>query len=152
MKKVAKSLFALVLTTSLLLTACGGEEPEGTESSDDMVSESTNPDGQQPLELSVEFETVEKRILIASLMRQRNDLQYRIQEIKSAADTTINTASPAGDLEQLQTYVDSIDKEIANVRNTPSENLREAEETAMAAIEEAGALLQSSYMRIDSGF
>jgi len=163
MKKVAQSLFALVLTASLVLTACGGgdekepatsTEPESLAYPEDKVLDNTNLDDRQPLELSKEFETVEKRILIASLMRQRNDLEYRIREIKTAADTTINPypAPPAGDLEQLKTYVDNIDKEIAKVRNTPSENLAEVEETALAAIKGAGALLQSSYMRIDSGF
>lgn len=155
MKKIAQSLFVSALIASSLLTSCGGgEESDGTEYPDDMVLEDTNLDGQQPLELSKEFETVEKRILMASLMRQRNDLQYRIREIKTAADTTINPypAPPAGDLKQLQTYVDNIDKEIAKVRNTPSDRLADVEETALAAIEGAGALLQSSYMRIDSGF
>jgi hypothetical protein len=162
MKKIAQSLFALLLTTSLLLTACGGDEkepatstePESLAYPEDKVLENTNLDNRQPLELSKEFETIEKRILLASLMRQRNDLQYRIREIKTAADTAINPypAPPAGDLEQLQTYVDNIDKEIANVRNTPSDRLADVEETALATIEGAGALLQSPYMRIDSGF
>lgn len=136
------------------LAACGGEESEGVEYPDDMVLEDTNLDSEQPLELSKEFESVEKRILMASLMRQRNDLEYRIREIKTSVDTAINPypAPPAGDLEQLIDYVDKIDSEIAKVRNTPTESLSSVQEAAMAAIEGAGALLQSSYMRIDSGF
>lgn len=155
------SLFSIAFLLFGLL-ACGGDEkepatstePESIAYPEDKVLENTNLNDRQPLELDKEFESVEKRILIASLMRQRNDLEYRIREIKTSVDTTINPypAPPAGDLEQLITYVDKIDLEIAKVRRTPNENLEEVQKAAMGAIEGAGALLQSSYMRIDSGF
>lgn len=155
MKLFSASLFATVFT--LMLFACGGDdkepatstEPESLAYPEDKVIDDTNLDTRQPLEFDTEFESIEKRILIASLMRQKTDLEYRIREIKNQPG---GTTPPAGDLAQLQTYVDKISKEISQVRQTPDENLAEVEETATAAIEGAGALLQSSYIRIDSGF
>ncbi|MGB3586990.1 MAG: hypothetical protein WBA23_10640, partial [Tunicatimonas sp.] len=124
-------------------------EPDSLAYPKDKVLDDTNLDNRQPLEFTTEFESVEKRVLIASLMRQKTDLEYRIREVKNQPG---GTTPPAGDLQQMKTYVDDISREIAKVRQTPAENLAEVEKTATAAIEGAGALLQSSYMRIDSGF
>ncbi|WKN46146.1 hypothetical protein [Tunicatimonas pelagia] len=134
--KTYSLLFAVIFALGLL--ACGGGESEETE-----VSEEAG------LEMKTEFESVEKRVLMASLIRQKTDLEYRIREIQSHPG---GTTPPAGDLGQLKTYVDDISREITKVRQTPDGQLAEVEKTAMAAIEGAGALLQSSYMRIDSGF
>ncbi len=134
--KLYSLLFAIILACGL--SSCGGSESEEGE-----VSEEAD------LEMDTEFESIEKRALIASLMRQKTDLEYRIREVKSQPS---GSTPPAGDLGQMKTYVDDISREIAKVRQTPDGNLAEVEKTAMAAIEGAGALLQSSYMRIDSGF
>lgn len=173
MKKVSLLLPALVLIGGLFLASCdrGDEykqaEGDGATASagdstsgeyneeeaqypEEKVQDDTNLDDEDPLTLTSGHEDIQKRVLMASLLRQKNDLQNRIREIKSQSGSA--TTPPAAEMDQMETYVGRLDEEITKVRQASSGSLGQVEESAQGAIEGAGALIQSTFIRVDSGF
>nr|WKN39839.1 hypothetical protein K4G66_14175 [Tunicatimonas sp. TK19036] len=168
MKKVTYLLATTVLAGSLVLSSCDrgddykqNEDGEATASSgegefneeeamypEEKVQDDTNLEDGEPLDLDSEYEPVKKRVMIASLLRQKNDLQNRIREIKMQSSATASE----GDMGQMQDYVERIDTEITSIRRTPNDRISQVEKSAQTTIEEAGELLQSTKMRIDHGF
>ncbi len=120
----------------------------------DMVKDETNlaPGDNMPMEIGGITSSLEKQQLLALLMRQKTNMAYRIEELEDMpGDATDNTVV-RGDIDKLRLYIDKLDQEIVDVRKAQPESMMEATESALGAIKGAGALMQSSVMRIDRGF
>ena len=176
MSRFFKSSYYTValLASMLLLTQCGGQGEDykqeedavatssnGTDSSStgsnyppDKVLEETNIDDEDdaPLEIGEVTSVLEKRKLLASLMRQKTDMAHRIQELKNLPGDASDNTVIQGDIDKLRTYINKLDQEIVDVRKAEAGSIEEVSESALAAIKGAGALMQSSVMRIDRGF
>lgn len=170
MKKITYLLSTIMLAGGFILSSCDrgddykqNEDGEATAASgeynedeamypEEKVQENTGLEDGEPLELDSEYETVQKRVLMASLLRQKNDLQNRIREMKGHPASAETTTAPVADLGQMQAYVKRIDDEITSIRRTPNGRIPQVAESAQGIIQGAGALLQSKYIRIDSGF
>jgi len=150
------SLFSLSLAIAFLLSACGGGEKESATSQtgdvaypEDKVIEDTNLDDDKPLELDSEEMSLEKKKLLATLNKQRTELENQIRQLEDMPGNYNDTTTLAGNIEKMKQYLDKLDTEIAQVKEAGEENFDEAAETAQAAIEGAGALMNSKDMRIN---
>lgn len=160
-------LLALSLT-ALLFVRCGSEGEDYKENQagtgdgadttvagypSDKVQEETNlEEGDDPMEVSEITSSLEKQKLLALLMRQKMDMSYRIEELANAPGNSADNTVVQGDIDKLQLYMDKLDQEIVDIRKAPTGSMKEATESALGAIKGAGALLQSTVMRIDRGF
>ncbi|MEQ9442093.1 MAG: hypothetical protein RIG62_23840 [Cyclobacteriaceae bacterium] len=165
MKKVTHLLFTTVLCSTFLLGSCdrGEDYKQNDDASsaeynedeamypEEKVQDDTNLEDGDPLSMEGGSENIEKRILMASLLRQKTDIEDRIREMKMQP-VSVDASSPAGNLNELEGYVAQLDKEITQVRRTPDNRLSQIQKSAMSTIEEAGALLQTTYIRVDRGF
>ena len=166
-----RSPYALltVLLSLALFFRCGeggsdykeneGEETATTDSAGnayprDMVKEETNlaPSDVMPMEIGGITTSLEKQQLLALLMRQKTDMAYRIEELERMPGDASDNTVVQGDIDKLRAYIDKLDEEIVDVRKAQVGAMEGATESALGAIKGAGALLQSSVMRIDRGF
>ena len=119
----------------------------------DEVREETNLDGDYlPMDLGETTSLIEKRKLLALLMRQKNDMEQRINELENQPGNPSNNTVVEGDIDKLRLYVEKLDLELVKVRKSPAGSMKEVSESALGAVKGAGALMQSSVMRIDRGF
>ena len=118
---------------------------------EEKVLDETNLDSEKPLETGTAISLIEKRELLASLMRQKTEIMYRIAELSEQSRQNPTTVI-RGDIDKLQVYLEKLDKEITKVRAASPNDMQAVGESAKAAIKASGALMQSSVMRIDRGF
>ena len=120
----------------------------------DKVQEETNleEDDYLPMELGESTSLIEKRKLMALLIRQKNDMEERINELENMPGDASNNTVVQGDIDKLRLYLDKLDLEILKVRKVQAGSMKEVSESALGAVKGAGALMQSSVMRIDRGF
>ena len=120
----------------------------------DKVQEETNleEDDYLPMELGESTSLIEKRKLMALLIRQKNDMEERIKELENMPGDASNNTVVQGDIDKLRLYLDKLDLEILKVRKVQAGSMKEVSESALGAVKGAGALMQSSVMRIDRGF
>ena len=119
---------------------------------EEKVLDDTNLDSDQPLETGAAISLIEKRKLLASLMRQKTEIMYRIEELSSQSRNQDTASVISGDIDKLRTYLDQLDDEITKVRVANPNDMQQVEESAQAAIKASGALMQSAVMRIDRGY
>lgn len=163
---------AIALASLLLFTRCGGygedymegdDEAAATDSvaSDvayprDEVREETNleADGDYslPMEMGEAASRIEKKEILALLLRQKTDMMYRIEELEALPSDASDNTVVRGDIDKLRTYIGKLEAEIVDVRKAKVGSMPEVAESALAAVKGAGALMQSSVMRIDRGF
>lgn len=117
---------------------------------EEKIQEDTNLKDGEPLELSGSM-NIQKKILIATLNGQRNDLEAYMRNLKQAPGSTEDSSILQGNVEKLKAYLDKLDLEMAKVRAVGEENFEEVAESAQGAIEGAGALIVSREMRITEG-
>ena len=134
--------------------AAGATDSTGNAYPRDMVQEDTNlePEDDMPMEVSQISSTIDKQKLLALLMRQKTDMRYRIEELEAAPGDASDNTVVQGDMDKLRLYVDKLDQEIVNVRKAQAGSMKEAAESALGAIKGAGALMQSTVIRVDRGF
>lgn len=119
---------------------------------EEKIQEETNlEEDDDPLELDGVL-SVQRKMLIATLNGQRNDLEAYIRTLQQAPGTTEDSSVLEGNVEKLKTYLNKLDLEMAKVRAAEEENFGQVAESAQAAIEGAGALVASRNMRIDQGY
>lgn len=118
----------------------------------DKVQEETNLEDNTPMELGEVTTLIEKRELMALLLRQKNDMEQRINELENQPGNASNNTVVQGDVDKLRLYLDKLDLEIVKVRKAQAGSMGEVSESALGAVKGAGALMQSSVMRIDRGF
>ena len=120
----------------------------------DKVQEETNleEDDYLPMELGEATSLIEKRKLMALLIRQKNDMEERINELENMPGDASDNTVVQGDIDKLRLYLDKLDLEILKVRKVQAGSMKEVSESALGAVKGAGALMQSSVMRIDRGF
>lgn len=120
---------------------------------EDKVQENTNLTDNKPLELKTdEFQSLDKRILLATLNRQKTLVEYRIKEMKSGGSDITEGATTAENEQQLQTALQQLDQEIVKVRSASAEELDQVAESAQAAIKVVGERMESDRMQIQLGF
>ena len=120
----------------------------------DMVKEETNlaEGDNMPMEVAEVTSAIEKQELLALLMRQKTNMSYRIEELENLPTNASDNTVVQGDIDKLRLYLDKLDQEIVDVRKASAGSMKEATESALGAIKGAGALMQSSVIRIDRGF
>ena len=118
----------------------------------DKIKDETNLNSNDPIELDSEFESIQKKKLLATLNRHRTNLERTISDLKNAPGDSEDSSTIAGNIEKLKLYREKIDLEIAKVRAVGEENFAEIAENAQAAIKGSGALMQSENMRIQQGY
>jgi hypothetical protein len=134
------------------------QAPTGTDDENayprDEVQEETNLDQDDylPMELGEVTSLIEQRKLLALLLRQKNDMEQRINELKDMPGDASDNTVVKGDIDKLRLYLVKLDLEILKVRKAQPGSMREVSESALGAVKGAGALMQSSVMRIDRGF
>lgn len=117
------------------------------------LQENTNLTDDQPLELEGdEYQNLDKKILLATLNRQKTLVEDRIEEMENTPQNDADDSTLKGNIQQLRTYQKKLDVEITKVRNADAAQLSEIAATAQAAIKGAGTIMQSSRMQIDRGF
>ena len=119
---------------------------------EEKVLDNTNLDSDKPMETGSAISLIEKRELLATLMRQKTEIMYRIEELSSQSQNQDTATVVGGNVDKLRTYLDQLDDEITKVRAADPNNMQEVGESAQAAIKASGALMQSSVMRIDRGY
>lgn len=120
---------------------------------EEKVQDNTNLTDNRPLELRTdEFQSLDKKILLATLNKQKTLIEYHIKELESDVGTLAGASNGGGNMQQLEAQLQKLDQEIAKVRNTSAEELDQVAESAQAAIEEAGALVVSNRMQVQLGF
>ena len=119
---------------------------------EEKVLDNTNLDSDKPMETGSAISLIEKRELLATLMRQKTEITYRIEELSSQSQNQDTATVVGGNIDKLRTYLDQLDDEIAKVRAANPNNMQEVGESAQAAIKASGVLMQSSVMRIDRGY
>ena len=119
---------------------------------EEKVLDDTNLDNDQPLETGSAISLIEKRELLALLMRQKTEMMYRIEELSSQAQNQDTASVISGDIDKLRTYVDQLDDEITKVRVATPNDMQEVGKSAQAIIKASGALMQNAVMRIDRGY
>ena len=163
----------VALFAVLLLTQCGdsGEdhmESEGATASTDSTGNAYPRDKVQdadevnlsaedgeydlPMDLGGAVSRIEKRKMLALLMRQKTDLMYRIEELEALPGDASDNTVVEGDIDKMRTYISKLDAEIVGVRKADEGSMKAAAASALAAVKGAGALMQSSVIRIDQGF
>ena len=162
-----RSGIAVLSLTTFLFVQCGneGEDYKGAQEAgatdstgsayprDKVVDETNLEEGDtMPMEIGGATSTIEKQELLALLMRQKTDILYRIEELQAAPGDASDNTVVQGDVDKLRLYVDKLDQEIVGVRKAQADSMKEATESALGAIKGAGALMQSTVMRIDRGF
>ena len=118
----------------------------------DKVQENTNLEDNNPMEIGAVTSLIEKRELLALLLRQKNDMEQRVSELESMPGNPSNNTVVQGDVDKLRLYLEKLDLEILKVRKAQAGSMTEVSESALGAVKGAGALMQSSVMRIDRGF
>lgn len=120
----------------------------------DEVREDTNleEDDYFPMEIGEVTSLIEKRKLMALLLRQKNDMENRINELEDRPGDASDNTIVQGDIDKLRTYIVKLELEIVDVRKARAGAMEEVTESALGAVKGAGALMQSSVMRIDRGF
>jgi hypothetical protein len=120
----------------------------------DKVLDETNleEDDYLPMEIGEATTLIEKRKLMALLIRQKNDMEERINELENMPGDASDNTVVQGDIDKLRLYLDKLDLEITKVRKVQAGSMEEVSESALGAVKGAGALMQSSVMRIDRGF
>ena len=118
------------------------------------IADETNleEDDNMPMETTEVTSSIKKQQLLALLMRQKTDMSYRIDELENAPGSPANNTVVQGDIDKLRLYVEKLDQEIVDVRKAQTGSMKEATESALGAIKGAGALLQSTVIRVDRGF
>lgn len=123
---------------------------------DEKVQDNTNLTDNRPLELQTdEYQSLDKQILLATLNRQKNMIEYHIEALQSDTgnlEGAIDASADGASVQQLETQLQKLDQEIAKVRNTSAEELGQVAESAQVAIEEAGNLVVSNRMQVQLGF
>lgn len=120
---------------------------------EDKVQENTNLTDDKPLELKTdEFQSLDKRILLATLNRQKTLIEYHIRELRNGPENSGNTGTTGNNIQQLKSQLQKLEQAIAKVRNTSEEELDQVAESAQTAIEEAGSLVVSNRMQVQLGF
>ena len=120
----------------------------------DEVLDETNLDEDDylPMEIGEATSLIEKRKLLALLIRQKNDMEERVNELERMPGDASDNTVVQGDIDKLRLYLDKLDLEILKVRKVQAGSMKEVSESALGAVKGAGALMQSSVMRIDRGF
>ncbi len=120
----------------------------------DEVQDETNldPDDYLPMEVGEVTSLIEQRKLLALLLRQKNDMEQRVNELEDMPGDASDNTVVKGDVDKLRLYLVKLDLEILKVRKAQPGSMREVSESALGAVKGAGALMQSSVMRIDRGF
>ena len=120
----------------------------------DEVRDDTNleEDDYLPMETGAVTSLIEKRKLMALLVRQKNDMEERVNELENMPGDASDNTVVQGDIDKLRLYLDKLDLEILKVRKVQAGSMKEVTESALGAVKGAGALMQSSVMRIDRGF
>ncbi len=120
----------------------------------DEVLDDTNleEDDYLPMETGEVTSLIEKRKLMALLIRQKNDMEERVNELENMPGDASDNTVVQGDIDKLRLYLDKLDLEILKVRKVQAGSMQEVTESALGAVKGAGALMQSSVMRIDRGF
>ncbi len=118
----------------------------------DKVQENTNLEDNEPMEIGAVTSLIEKQELLALLLRQKNDMEQRVNELENTPGNAANNTVVQGDVDKLRLYLDKLDLEILKVRKAQAGSMKEVSESALGAVKGAGALMQSSVMRIDRGF
>lgn len=120
----------------------------------DEVLDETNleEDDYLPMEIGEVTSLIEKRELMALLLRQKNDMVQRVNELEDRPGDASDNTVVQGDIDKLRLYLDKLDLEILKVRKAQAGSMKEVSESALGAVKGAGALMQSSVMRIDRGF
>lgn len=171
--------FVVVLLIGGLLTGCGEPNQDYKNDDDDRSAEAaadsqvaTDADNDQnayprdevldetnleeddylPMEIGEMTSLIEKRELMALLLRQKNDMKQRINELEDMPGDASDNTVVQGDIDKLRLYLDKLDLEILKVRKAQAGSMAEVSESALGAVKGAGALMQSSVMRIDRGF
>ena len=134
--------------------AAGATDSAGNAYPRDMVVEETNleEDDNMPMEVGEATSAIEKQKLLALLMRQKTDMLYRIEELENMPGDASDNTVVRGDIDKLRLYIVKLDQEIVDVRKAQTGSMKEATESALGAVKGAGALMQSTVMRIDRGF
>lgn len=120
----------------------------------DEVLDETNLDQDDylPMEVGEVTSLIEQRKLLALLLRQKNDMEQRVNELENMPGDASDNTVVKGDIDKLRLYLVKLDLEILKVRKARPGSMREVSESALGAVKGAGALMQSSVMRIDRGF
>lgn len=79
-------------------------------------------------------------------------MTYRIEELEKLPTDASNNTVVQGDVDKLRLYIEKLDLEIVDVRKASPGSMTEVAESALGAIKGAGALMQSTVMRVDRGF
>ena len=127
-------------------------DPQAAQYPTDKIKDETNLNSNDPMELDSDFESVQKKKLLATLNRHRTNLERTISDLKNAPGDSGDSSTIAGNIEKLKLYREKIDLEIAKVRAVNEENFAEVAENAHAALKGSGALMQSENMRIQRGY
>lgn len=127
-------------------------DPQAAQYPTDKIKDETNLNSNDPMELDSDFESVQKKKLLATLNRHRTNLERTISDLKNAPGDSGDSSTIAGNVEKLKLYREKIDLEIAKVRAVGEENFAEVAENAQAALKGSGALMQSKDMRIQQGY
>lgn len=127
-------------------------DPQAAQYPTDKIKDETNLNSNDPMELDSDFESVQKKKLLATLNRHRTNLERTISDLEKAPGDSEDASTIAGNIEKLKLYREKIDLEIAKVRAVGEENFAEVAENAQAAMKGSGALMQSENMRIQRGY
>ena len=149
--------FYYLLTIVLGLTLffrCGDSDNNQNDYPSNMVKDDTNldPGDNMPMDIGAAVSAIEKQQLLALLMRQKTNMHYRIEELKNMPGDAFDNTVVRGDIDKLRKYMTTLDQEIVNVRMARGGAMEEVSEAALGTIKAAGALMQSSVIRIDRGF
>lgn len=156
------TLFLLMITSFLLFSRCSNNEEEGTDAASfneeeamypaEKVQQNTNLENNKPLEMDKPFWSIDKSILLATLNKHKTEIEYKIQQMGNEQGASNETMSPQASLQELKSYKEELDEEITRVRMASEANFSEVAESAQETLQNIGAKVASTYIRIERGF
>lgn len=139
----------------------GGDESEAVASSEgeynedavkypeEKVIDNTNLTDDQPVELNTDVFRLEKQKLLSTLNLHRTELENHIRKLEAKPGDQEDASVLEGNIEKYRTYIEKLDKEIAQVNAAEEDDFEEVVPSAQAAIKGAGALINTRDMRIN---
>lgn len=116
---------------------------------DEKVMDSTNLADGQPVDLNTGVFRLDKQKLLSTLNLHKTELENHIRNLEAEPGDQEDASVLEGNVEKYRTYLDKLDKEIAQVNAAEEDDFEEVVPSAQAAIKGAGALINTRDMRIN---
>ncbi|MDF9800187.1 hypothetical protein OKW21_005450 [Catalinimonas alkaloidigena] len=116
---------------------------------EEKVMDSTNLADGQPVDLNTGVFRLDKQKLLSTLNLHKTELENQVRALEAKPGDQSDESVIEGNIEKYKTYLEKLDREIAQVNAADEENFSEVVPSAQAAIKGAGALINTRDMRIN---